>query len=243
MPHGPSGWTGQNYRQFRPDYPAALFHWLQDNCPARQRAWDCGCGSGQASLALAAHFHQVIASDPSASQLAAFIAPANCLRVQALAEAAPLANNSVDLIAIAQALHWFHLPSFTNEAQRVARPGALLAAWSYGLCQIEGDHGGLLEDFHDNALARWWAPQRARVINGYRDARLPGEPLTPPAMTIERHWHCDQMLGYLGTWSALVSARQHGEDPLERLAGRLQRFWGEQPRRVSWPLHIRAVRL
>src|SRR5690606_37365985 len=58
------------YAARRPRYPDTLFGWLAAQSPARERAWDAGCGSGQAALGLAAHFDQVIASDPSAEQIA-----------------------------------------------------------------------------------------------------------------------------------------------------------------------------
>jgi ubiquinone/menaquinone biosynthesis C-methylase UbiE len=43
-----------------------LFAWLAGQCPGRDAAWDCGCGSGQASFALAEHFTRVHATDLSA---------------------------------------------------------------------------------------------------------------------------------------------------------------------------------
>lgn len=58
------------YAASRPKYPAELFAWLASMSPTRGLAWDAGCGSGQASVALAPHFTRVIASDASAQQIA-----------------------------------------------------------------------------------------------------------------------------------------------------------------------------
>jgi ubiquinone/menaquinone biosynthesis C-methylase UbiE len=44
----------------------------------------------------------------------------------ALAEASGLADRSVDLVSVAQALHWFDLGRFFAEVQRVARPNAVI---------------------------------------------------------------------------------------------------------------------
>jgi hypothetical protein len=41
------------YAHYRPTYPAPLFAWLAAVAPARQRAWDCATGTGQAAVALA----------------------------------------------------------------------------------------------------------------------------------------------------------------------------------------------
>ena len=58
------------YRRFRPEYPAKLFAYLATLAPARGLAVDCGCGNGQASVALAAHFADVLGTDASSSQIA-----------------------------------------------------------------------------------------------------------------------------------------------------------------------------
>ena len=54
------------YREARTQYPDALFEFLRAQAPGGERAWDAGCGNGQASVALARHFHAVVATDPSA---------------------------------------------------------------------------------------------------------------------------------------------------------------------------------
>ena len=51
-----------DYADARPGYPPALFDWLASRCGRHEFAWDCGAGSGQASVALAAHFARVIAT-------------------------------------------------------------------------------------------------------------------------------------------------------------------------------------
>ena len=55
--------VAREYANFRPGYPPELFVWLARMAPARDAVWDCGCGSGQASTALAEHFQVVHATD------------------------------------------------------------------------------------------------------------------------------------------------------------------------------------
>src|SRR4051812_49939101 len=57
------------YAQYRPHYPPALVDALAEASPARGVAWDIGCGNGQLSVALAARFDRVIATDPAQAQL------------------------------------------------------------------------------------------------------------------------------------------------------------------------------
>ncbi len=56
---------------FSAGYPPELFAWLARAAAARDAVWDCGCGSGQASIALAEHFAQVYATDVAPEQIAA----------------------------------------------------------------------------------------------------------------------------------------------------------------------------
>ncbi|MCH8545069.1 MAG: class I SAM-dependent methyltransferase [Alcanivorax sp.] len=239
--NSPTDWRSPAYQQFRPRYPDALFDWLARHSPATGRVLDCGCGTGQASTPLAARFTQVIASDLVQTQLAAFDAPANCQRLVADSGALPLPDQCLDLLTVAQALHWFDLPAFVNEARRTLRPGGLLAVWTYGLCDIAGEAGQLVRDFHDRTLAPWWAPSRAHVVDGYRQLALPWPLLAAPTLTLRYAWHWQDMLGYLGTWSAVIAARAQGHDPLAALAPVLADAWGEHPRTVIWPLHIKAA--
>jgi len=53
----------------RPDYPAALHARLVKLAPGRARLVDLGCGPGKLARALAPHFDEVIAVDPSAAML------------------------------------------------------------------------------------------------------------------------------------------------------------------------------
>ena len=128
------------YASFRPHYPPALFAWLAAHSPGRERALDIACGNGQASRPLLTHFHQVLACDASPEQLRA--APdlhgVDCFAADA--SALPLADASLDLVTVAQALHWFATPAFFAEARRLLRPGGLFCAWCYSLLQIGRAH-------------------------------------------------------------------------------------------------------
>ncbi len=230
---------GDRYQHHRPDYPTELFDWLAQRTPSRQRALDMGCGSGQACRALESIFNEVLGADISVAQLRA--APAgNTGYLAARADSLPLPAASLDLITVAQALHWFALPAFFHEAGRVLREGGLLAIISYGLCSVRGLEG-LVERFHDDTLRPWWPAARWLVVDGYKSIDLPWPEYTEqPAIVLRRQWHWRDMAGYLDTWSALVKARAHGQDPLAAFLPELQRHWGDREREVSWPLRLRC---
>lgn len=111
--------VASNYASSRPSYPPELFSWLAHQCTKLELAWDCGTGNGQAAIALVKYFKQVQATDASTQQLTqAFAHPQINYRV-ASAENSFLDNQSVDLVVVAQAVHWFDLtdvpPSFLRK--------------------------------------------------------------------------------------------------------------------------------
>jgi len=231
------------YAQYRPSYPAALFDHLASLAPSRRLAWDCACGSGQATIDLAQCFERVIATDASAAQIAGAKRATNVEYRIAHAEDCGLDESSVDLITVAQALHWLNIDAFYAEARRVLRPGGILAVWTYAMSHLEGEEVDVIaQDFYQNIIGPYWPPERKLVEDEYRSLDFPKPELLAPKFRMETHWTLDQWLGYLSSWSGTknyVEAR--GEDPVERLRSDLERVWGgaERRRRIEWPLAVR----
>jgi SAM-dependent methyltransferase len=234
------------YQAFRPGYPPALFDWLAAVAPRRARAVDLGCGTGQASIALAAHFDEVIALDPSAEQIAhAEPHPRVSYRV-APAEATGLPAACADLVIAAQALHWFDPERLHPELGRIARPGAVFAAFTYDLCRVGSPMDDVVDRLYRNILGPYWPPERAHVDAGYRTLPFPWPEIVAPPLAIEESWTLERFIGYLGTWSAVSAYRRKtGADPLALVASALRAEWGppERTRSVKWNLTIRAGRL
>ena len=96
-----------DYTRYRPHYPEALFEYLATLVSSHQRAWDCATGSGQAALGLTPYFKEIIATDASEKQIANVFEHEKITYLIAPAEKTEIESNSVDLIVVAQALHWF----------------------------------------------------------------------------------------------------------------------------------------
>jgi SAM-dependent methyltransferase len=234
------------YAEFRPRYPESLFAWLVELPGRRNLAWDCATGSGQAAVGLASRFDRVIATDASAEQVgAATPHPRVDYRV-APAEASGLQSESVDLVTVAQALHWLDRRAFFAEARRVLRSDGVLAAWTYGNPRLDDAQADLvLQGFTSETVGPYWPPERALVDSEYRTIDFPFAEIEPPALEMKAQWPLPALLGYIGTWSATTSFRAaQAYDPLPGLAAALQRFWGdpETPRRIEWPLTLRVGR-
>lgn len=235
------------YAHYRPTYPAPLFDWLAGVAPARRRAWDCATGTGQAAVALAGHFSEVVATDASAAQLAAASPHPRVHYQLAAAENSGLEADSLDLATVAQALHWFDRPRFFAEVERVLRPGGMLAVWSYGIPQLEGEAADAqLQHFYADIVGPYWPAEKALVENGYRDLVLPFEHLEAPCFAMDVVWSLERVLGYCASWSASARYRAAlGRDPIDQLRPALAAAWGEpdSPRSLHWPLTVKASRL
>ncbi|MDZ4864716.1 MAG: class I SAM-dependent methyltransferase [Gemmatimonadota bacterium] len=236
--------TAAAYARFRPHYPDALFDWLGTISPTGDRAWDCATGSGQAAAPLARRFRMVIASDASRHQLASADAPM-MQRVASLAEVAPIRSSSLDLVTVAQALHWLDVHRFFAEVARCLVPGGVLAAWTYSLCQIEPEIDVILREFYEHTLAGCWPPERRMVENGYATLDFPFSPIASPVFAMSAEWNLDALLGYVGTWSAVRQYRARRDaDPMPGLRDRLLSCWSsaDRVRQIRWPLSLRAGR-
>jgi SAM-dependent methyltransferase len=204
---------------------------------------DVATGNGQAAAGLAAHFDAVIATEPSAAQLAQASAQPRVEFRREPAEAISVAAGSVDLLTCAQAAHWLDWPRFTAEAARVLRPGGILAYWCYGNCRVTPAIDRLLADFSRDVVGPYWPRERRHVEEGYGDLVAPLAPVAAPEFEMGGQWDPTAMLGYLGTWSSVRRAEgRSGRDPIRLLEPSLAAAWGAGPRAVRWPLSLRVHR-
>lgn len=233
------------YAEFRPSYPEELFTWLAGLCKEHDRAWDCATGSGQAAAGLAPYFNQVIATDASSGQIAHAGGPGNVDFRVASAEASGLADDSIDLVTVAQAAHWFDLPRFYAEARRMLKPGGVLALWGYGRLCLPDAMDEILQHFYGETICPYWPPERKLIDDGYRSLDFPFAEIAAPEFFIEVEWSLPRLLDYLSTWSAVKRYRtDRGSDPLPALMAELRPLWGDPDTalRLKWPLFLRAGR-
>jgi SAM-dependent methyltransferase len=114
------------YERARPGYPADAVLWLAGETP--RDVVDLGAGTGKLTRSLTALGHHVVAVEPLGEMLDRLRAAVpGVTAVVGTAESMPLPDASADVVACAQAFHWFdHGPALT-EIARVLRPGGRLA--------------------------------------------------------------------------------------------------------------------
>lgn len=232
------------YAKYRPGYPAELFQYLGSVVTSHDVAWDCATGNGQAAVALASYFASVIATDASETQIEAALTHERVSYRTASAEASGLSDNSINLLTVGQALHWFDTDRFFAEAQRVLRPDGVLAIWCYELSNVNARCDAIVRVLYDDIVGDFWPPERAIIEQRYETVAIPGIELETPQSQMSLDWRVDDMLGFLRTWSACrrYEAR-HGTDPVLQIAAELSRAWGSGERQVTWPLTLKASRL
>lgn len=234
-----------DYSKHRPHYPAELFAFLAALGPGRETAWDCATGNGQAAVDLARHFRRVIATDASAVQIANAVAHERVLYCVSAAESAAFGDAGVDLVTVAQALHWFELPLFYAEVRRVLRPRGILAVWAYNLLTVAPAIDAVVNRFYRETVGPCWPPERRLLEDDYRTVPFPFREQTVPTFVMTAAWTLDDLLGYVATWSATQRYRATRHvDPLVPLARELAPLWGDASasRTITWPVALRVGR-
>ena len=210
----------------------------------RRVALDCATGNGQAARGLSAHFDRVVATDASPEQIArAEPRPGVEYRV-ARANDSGLPDQSVDLVTVAQALHWLDPEEFFAEAKRVLDPGGAIAVWAYADPVLDAaELQEILHRFNRGTIEAYWLPERKLVLDGYAAVLFPFDEVPAPKFMLTRECTLEELIGYVRTWSATARfVAEHGTAEVERLESELGRHWGDPSgrHRVDAPIFLRA---
>jgi SAM-dependent methyltransferase len=232
-----------DYARFRPRYPREMFEYLGTVARSRALAWDCATGNGQAAVQLAKVFDRIIATDASEKQIANAQPHERVEYRVASAEESGLESGTIDLIMVAQALHWFDLDEFYAEVNRVLNPRGVFAASAYKLFHITPAIDEVVNHrYYEEIVGAFWPPERV-LVEKFEELPFPFAEIETPSFEMIAQWHLEHLVGYLRSWSAtqrFIAANKR--DPLEAIADDLRAAWGdtEQTRRVIWPLTLRV---
>jgi len=238
------GVKSSEYLQFRPDYPDSLYKFLTGLVDKRDLAWDCGTGNGQAAAQLAQYFKNVVGSDINQAQLNVAVKKDNIQYECWPAEKTGLKDGSVDLITIAQALHWFNFDKFYDEVRRVAKYKGIIAAWCYSLGSVDTEIDVLIRKLYSDILGdAYWPKERRYIDEEYLTIPFPFKEIETPDFHIEKKINFMQLMGYLNTWSAVKQYQQVNQgNPINLIFSDLQLAWGDPDtaRIMNWPVRLLA---
>jgi SAM-dependent methyltransferase len=227
------------YVQFRPLYPPALYEFIYAHVHQFGMAWDCGTGNGQAARELSRKFKRVFATDISTKQLEQAYRAENIF-YSIGTEKSSFADHQFDLITVAQAAHWFDMRLFADEVIRVLKPKGKIAIWGYGLLTINTEIDLLICHFYKEIIGAYWDKERRHVEEQYANLYFPFREIPSPSFTISVSWSLDNLEGYLNTWSAVqqyISAV--GENPVDALISDIKLLWEGEQLIVNFPVFLR----
>jgi ubiquinone/menaquinone biosynthesis C-methylase UbiE len=234
-----------NYAKYRPTYPDDFFEFLKSIHTNDGNAWDCGTGNGQVAMKLAEQYKNVFATDISQAQLDNAMETVNVFYSLQPAEKTNFPDNFFDLIIVAQAIHWFDFKKFYQEVFRNAKENALIVVIGYGRLKITDTIDAIIDDFYFGTIGSYWDKERKYIDENYLTIPFPFEEVIAPHFKNEFYWTFDQLIGYLGTWSAVKHYfNEKGINPIDSIYENLGKHWGiQEKRQINFPLLLRIGRI
>lgn len=162
-------------------------------------------------------------------------------------------QSSVDLVTVAQALHWLDLPNFYNQVKTVLKkPHGVLAAWCYTIPEVNSSVNSVFNRFYAESDP-YWDRARKLVDDQYRGIEFPFEPVEgvegtgPIRFVTETTMSLEDFFTYIRSWSAYQTAKEKGIELLEDdVAENFRQAWndeksGEEGDRkiVRFPVYLR----
>lgn len=217
------------YSKFRPDYPISLIEQIVDFVKVKSLAWDCATGNGQIAKMLSPHFQQVIGTDISQKQIEKAMPIANVEYKLGNAEKTGFEDQSVDLITVGQAIHWFDHEKFNREVFRILKPNGVIAILGYPLLTVSEPLQSRLNHFYKKIVGPYWDEERKHIDERWARIPFPFERIELPQFEQKYNWTFDQFIGYLSTWSACQHyEKDTGRNPVEYFKKELKSAWGDK---------------
>ncbi|KAA8517227.1 hypothetical protein F0562_017521 [Nyssa sinensis] len=159
-------------------------------------------------------------------------------------------QSSLDLVTIAQAMHWFHLPTFYKQVKWVLKkPHGVIAAWCYSMPEDKDAFNSVFQRFYNVDCEPYWEPARKLVDDKYLSIDFPFEPVDgtdhtgPFEFKIERLMDLDGYFTYIRSWSAYQRAKEKGVELLrDDVIQDFKRAWsedGNDQKVIKFPVHLR----
>lgn len=158
-------------------------------------------------------------------------------------------RGTVDLVTVAEAIHWFDLSVFYDRVNFALRPShGVLAAWCYTTPRVD-ERVDLVFSRLYKECDPFWSKEKELVDQEYRTIEFPFDPVDgmkdtgPVEFVIEKPMDLDTYLTYVRSWSAYETAKDRGVELLtERTIGDFNSAWGgdvEVVKTARFPVFLR----
>ena len=223
------------YRDFRPVYPEALVQYVLSLVAEEDRNTyvDVACGSGQLTTKMSPFFQSAVGLDKSFEQLG----QAEGVNVEWKPGSAfdlPFPASSVDLVTVAQGLHWLvPYEEFFKQVDRALKPGGVFAAVAYAFPKLlNADSNRIVRYFYEDILGGhkspgqdgcWWETNRPTIDGFYADVPFPPTRQIKhftqrESLTVE---HYTNYLRTLSAYRTLMRMSPPATDPIDDIKAKL----------------------
>ncbi|XP_021746980.1 putative methyltransferase DDB_G0268948 isoform X2 [Chenopodium quinoa] len=159
-------------------------------------------------------------------------------------------ESSVDLITVAQAMHWFDLSKFYEVVRwALKKPNGIIAAWCYTTPLVNEEVDAVFWPFYKGFSGPGWEETTKAVDDKYRSIHFPFEPVDGLADTgpfefkNEKVMSLEDYFAYIRSWSAYNAAKEKGVEMLtDEQVERLKHAWmndGKNEKVVKFPVYLR----
>ena len=213
------------YRDARPLYPREIFRSLERVLPSKKTVFlDLACGAGQSTRSFlglgCAETGFAVDPDPEMRDAARSALEKELPAIEVLAgsaESIPLPDESVDLVLVGSAIHWFDISRARVEIERVLRTNGILFVFEYQFPKCL-DHAELAETVRRRFNLEWKAPVQkprgslAELLLPFRNSSLWSVFAEDRPEWIES-LYLESFLGHLFSQSRYLHAEAAAPDP------------------------------
>lgn len=187
------------YDIYRPRYSTKCLSYLINNniCTSDSIIADIGCGTGIASELLLPHCSKIYGIEPNENMLSIaankFSNQLNFIPIISSAENIALESDSVDLIVVGQAFHWFDMEKFKKEAERISKEQCkIILMWNKkDACAMESERKKIVGKYrtvYDSFHCSWEERESAidQFFASYQRLSFPNPLINNREMFINR---------------------------------------------------------
>ncbi|WP_119328984.1 class I SAM-dependent methyltransferase [Cysteiniphilum halobium] len=219
----------KKYSKYRVTYPEELYDYLSNICFSRGLAWDCATGNGQVAYDLKKYFNRVIATDISVEQLKYAKLDPKIVYYNASCENSLIEDNSIDLVTVACAAHWFNLEKFEQECSRVCNEKGIMALWwLLGFPYITKEINAIINTFYQDVTRPYFNEIARRYFEeDFKGVELSFNLISHKKFKLTLKWNYFDLIGYFSSMSFVQNyLKSNKYSPIQLIEDKLKKNWG-----------------